>query len=151
MYINQESVKVSFFSTQWDALHSAQCSHSSLHFTQCSHSLLLHLMLLALLSQSHSHPTSNLLLQNRLIVHFNPVYTQNFIFSASRLSYDNWAECLHTDHFTPSFCMTAMVSLICVIDSLTVNHVSITPRFPGPDETVAVSSFFTNSDDKDAN
>ena len=44
-----------------------------------------------------------------------------------------------------------MAPLIRVIGSLTVDHVSITPRFPGPGETVAASSFFTNPGGKGAN
>lgn len=44
-----------------------------------------------------------------------------------------------------------MAPLIRVIGSLTVDHVSITSRFPGPGETVAASSFFTNPGGKGAN
>lgn len=44
-----------------------------------------------------------------------------------------------------------MPPLIRVIGSLTVDHVSITPRFPGPGETVNASSFFTSPGGKGAN
>lgn len=44
-----------------------------------------------------------------------------------------------------------MPPLIRVIGSLTVDHVSITERFPGPGETVNASSFFTSPGGKGAN
>ena len=44
-----------------------------------------------------------------------------------------------------------MPPVIRVIGSLTVDHVSITPRFPGPGETVNASSFFTSPGGKGAN
>lgn len=44
-----------------------------------------------------------------------------------------------------------MPPLVRVIGSLTVDHVSITPRFPGPGETVNASAFFTNPGGKGAN